>query len=202
MMMTMCWMGEPGMGDTVLTGTAGDGPTAIIEPPQPMSPAKIHAPAAATIASDTPMHSRRPTRGVSALSGLECALAISPERPHESGARIRPVSLHPSDSSHSITFLLHSFGARRQLLSSCILVTSGGSTRKTVRSNPQRLTVRSEFLSGRGETPARPVGLRRRLSAWAVSGGLCRNGTAQNRSTACPSRTRLAIPPDAPYYPH
>ena len=43
------------------------------------------------------------------------------------------------------------------------------------------------------EAPSTPVPIRATGAA---------NGTAQNRSTACPSRTRLAIPPDAPYYPH
>ncbi len=72
-------MGEPGIGETVLSGTGGEGDTAIRDPPQPMSPAKIHAPAAATIAGDTPMHNRRLTRDLGALPGLECPLLISPD---------------------------------------------------------------------------------------------------------------------------
>lgn len=67
------------MGDTVLSGTGGDGEIAIIEPPQPTSPAKTQAPAAATIATDTPMHSLRPARGVSVLSRLERPLVICPK---------------------------------------------------------------------------------------------------------------------------
>ena len=39
------------------------------------------------------------------------------------------------------------------------------------------------------------------LGAAAFPGGPCRDGTAEDATTACPSCTRLAIPLDAPYYP-
>lgn len=68
-------MGEPAMGGTVLSGTAGDGPNTI-EPPHPMSPESSHVPAATKIAIDRPMYSRRPFRDFSTLTGLEFFLAI------------------------------------------------------------------------------------------------------------------------------
>src|ERR1039458_1181863 len=147
------------MGDTVLSGTGGEGDTAIIDPPQPMSPAKIHAPAAATIASDTPMHSRLPTRGLCAFIVLKSPWLIPPGVATRIRAMLRLDFMYLCDFSHSITIPLHFFGVFSKVFGFRILVTFGAGRTHSVSPSYQWFAAARISFNGQRDRRIKRPGL-------------------------------------------
>jgi hypothetical protein len=195
MITTICWIGEPAIGETVLTGTGGDGDTTI-EAPHPTSPASSQELAAAKIAIDTPMHRRGPTRDLRPLTGLALVLDTFPNC-----LMIQAQRYARFPCTHVILLTRLHFrdisSERRRAFGVHIPVTLVAAEAPSIPADPQQLAV------GRRRQPRfafseRTRTLKAPVPFWA---GPCRDRTAQDRTTACPSCTRLAIPHDAPYYP-